>query len=181
MDQNLKWFYELKAQEITKLLLHKEYDAILVKDLNELKNILISKIPNNTSIVNDSTPFIKSLNLKQIFSDNNHKIYNYKKDREAILADNFIVECDFVTENGELIFLDNFASAASIFGPNKIFAIVGINKFVKNLIEAEKKMPEILEIRNHFNDTNNSFGIIHHGRKFPNKYTVLVVPENIGF
>lgn len=181
MNQNLKWFYDLKAKEITKLLLHKEYDAILVKDLNELKNILISKIPSSESLVLDQTPFLNSLELLFPLSKKGCRIYDYKKEQQAILADNFIAECDFITENGELIFLDNFASSASIFGPNKIFAIVGINKFVKNLIEAEKKMPEILEIRNHFNDTNDSFGIIHHGRKFPNKYTVLVVPENIGF
>lgn len=181
MDKNMKWFYELKAQNITKLLLHKEYDAILVKDLNELKEVLASKISNNKSVVNDSTPFINALNLNEIFFNKNCKVYDSRKNREAILADNFVVECDFVTENGELLFLDDFASAASIFGPNKIFVIVGVNKFVKNLIEAEKKMPEVLNIRNCFNETNNNFGIIHHGRKFPDKYTVLVVPENIGF
>ena len=44
MDKNIEWFYNLKAQNMTKILLSKEYDAILVKNLEELKNSMLSKV-----------------------------------------------------------------------------------------------------------------------------------------
>lgn len=179
MDQNMKWFYKIKAESITKLLLSKEYDAILIDDLEKVKELLISKIPSSESVVLDQSPFLNSLDLLFPLEKVGCEIYDYKKDRKAILADNFIVECDFITENGELIFLDNFASCATVFGPNKIFVIVGVNKLIKSLSEIDKKSKDILAFKNYFNETNDSFSVVHHGRKFPNKYTVIVIPECI--
>lgn len=181
MDQNIRWFYEKKAENITKLLLSKEYDTILMNDLEKVREFLISKIPHSESLVLDQTPFLNSLNLLLPLTEKGCRLYDYKKERKAILSDNFIVECDFVTENGELVFLDDFASCATTFGPNKIFVLVGVNKIIKNLSEIDKKSKNILALRNYFNETNDNFSIVHHGRKFPNKYTVIVIPENIGF
>ncbi|MCQ8212171.1 lactate utilization protein [Cetobacterium somerae] len=181
MDQNMKWFYKIKAENITQTLLSKEYDAILLENLERVKEFLISKISSSDSVVLDQSPFLNSLDLLLPIGKKGCKVFDYKKERQAILADNFIVECDFITENGELIFLDDFASCAATFGPNKIFVIVGVNKIIKNLSEIDKKSKDILTLRNYFNETNDSFSIVHHGRKFPNKYTVIVVPEIIGF
>ena len=179
MDQNMKWFYKIKAENITKLLLSKEYDTILIEDLEKVREFLVSKISSDESLVLDKTPLINSLDLLFQLNKKGCRIYDYKSERKAILADNFIVEGDFVTENGELVFLDNFASCAAIFGPNKIFVILGVNKIIKNLSEIDKKSKDVLALKNYFNETNESFSIVHHGRKFPNKYTVIVVPKII--
>ena len=181
MDKNIEWFYNLKAQNMTKILLSKEYDAILVKNLEELKNSMLSKVFLDESFVLDQTPFIESLDFIHSIAKKGCRIYDYKKEPNAILADNFIVECDFITENGELIFLDDFSSCASLFGPKRVFVIAGINKFIKNFAEFETMAPEILKIRNYFSETSDNFSLIHHGRKFPDKYTIFIVPEDIGF
>lgn len=166
MDQNIKWFFNKKAENITKTLLSKEYDTIFIDNLDKVKEFLISKIPSYESLVLDETPFLNFLNLSTPIKKKGCKIFDYKKERPAILADNFITQCDFITENGELIFSNDFASCAAIFGPNKIFVIVSAYKIIKNLSEVDKK-------------SLNNFSIVHHGRKFPNKYTVIVVSENI--
>lgn len=166
MDQNIKWFFNKKAENITKTLLSKEYDTIFIDNLDKAKEFLISKIPSYESLVLDETPFLNFLNLSTPIKEKGCKIFDYKKERQAILADNFITQCDFITENGELIFSNDFASCAAIFGPNKIFVIVSAYKIIKNLSEVDKK-------------SLNNFSIVHHGRKFPNKYTVIVVSENI--
>ena len=166
MDPNIKWFFNKKAENITKVLLSKEYDTILIEDLDKAKELIISKIPPYESLVLDQTPFLNSLELSTSITEKRCKILDYKKERQAILADNFITQCDFITENGELIFLNDFASCAATFGPNKVFVIVSAYKIIKTLSHIDK------------NSTNN-FSVVHHGRKFPNKYTVIVVPENI--
>lgn len=166
MDQNIKWFYNKKAENITKVLLSKEYDAIFIDHLDNVKDFLTSKISPSESLVLDETPFLNLLELSSPLKEKGCVIFDYKKDREAILADNFITQCDFITENGELVFSNDFASCAAIFGPNKIFVIVSAYKIIKTLSEIDKK-------------SNNNFSVIHHGRKFPNKYTVIVVSENI--
>lgn len=166
MDQNIKWFFNKKAENITKTLLSKEYDTIFIDNLGKVKEFLISKIPSYESLVLDETPFLNFLNLSTPIKEKGCKIFDYKKERQAILADNFITQCDFITENGELIFSNDFASCAAIFGPNKIFVIVSAYKIIKNLSEVDRK-------------SLNNFSIVHHGRKFPNKYTVIVVSENI--
>ena len=78
MDQTTQWFYNLKAQNITKTLLAKEYDAILVQNLDDIKSVIISKISNSSSIVLDQSPFIESLNFYQSLTEKNCEILDRK-------------------------------------------------------------------------------------------------------
>lgn len=197
MSNNIKWLNEKKAQELVQLLLSEEYDTILVNSLEEAKDKIINSIsPKEKVIVGDSM-VLDQLNIINELKDKSIYVYDYQSEkdfasreeirRNGLLADTLISEIDFVTSKGELIVHGAFSNAAMLFGPNKIYGIIGINKIVKDIFEAEKKIEELKEAyslnenANQDKEISNNLGIISHGKKFINKYTLFVVPTTVGF
>lgn len=67
------------------------------------------------------------------------KIYIYIKN---FSADTFVCSTNAITESGELYNIDGNGSrvAPMIYGPKQVILIVGINKIVKNIEEAESRV-----------------------------------------
>lgn len=122
--------------------------------------------------------------------------------RESLLADYLVTTVNAITKNGELMVTDSTGNraAALIFGPRKVIIVVGVNKIVKNLEEGYLKIKEVAilnakrikhktpcTITGDCSDCDvkdricNFTAIIHNGRKFEERYTVLVVPEILGY
>ncbi len=62
--------------------------------------------------------------------------------RESFYADTFLCSTNALTEAGELYNIDGNGSrvAPMIYGPKQVIIVAGINKIVKNLEEAEKRV-----------------------------------------
>lgn len=70
--------------------------------------------------------------------------------RQSFFADSYIVSSNAVTEDGELYNVDGNANrvSAMLFGPKSVICIVGKNKIVKNLKEAEKRVKTVAAPKN---------------------------------
>jgi len=64
--------------------------------------------------------------------------------RETLLADVFLGSSNAVTEEGKLFNIDGTGNrvAAMIFGPKKVILVCGVNKIVKDMEEAERRVRE---------------------------------------
>ncbi|MGL4308576.1 MAG: hypothetical protein ACRCRV_06745, partial [Cetobacterium sp.] len=82
MDKNIKWLYDLQAQELTRLALAQEYEAILVKNLEEVKEILLSRISVEESLVIGDSPVLDNLNLLSTFKEKGNFIYNHQDETD---------------------------------------------------------------------------------------------------
>ncbi|WP_245755151.1 lactate utilization protein [Pelosinus propionicus] len=62
--------------------------------------------------------------------------------RRSFSADTFLCSTNALTEDGELYNIDGNGSrvAAMIYGPEQVIIVAGINKIVRNLEEAEKRV-----------------------------------------
>ena len=62
--------------------------------------------------------------------------------RKAFSADVFLTSANAITEDGLIVNIDGAGNrvAATIFGPKKVYFIVGINKLVKNYDEAMNRI-----------------------------------------
>ncbi|MBB6714491.1 lactate utilization protein [Clostridium gasigenes] len=122
--------------------------------------------------------------------------------RESMLADYLVTSTNAITRNGELVNMDSTGNraAAMIFGPKKVIVIVGANKLVDNLDAAYKRIREVAILNakriNHkvpctitglCSDCNvkdricNYISIVNNGRKFEDRFTILVVADNVGY
>ena len=68
-----------------------------------------------------------------------------EKKRQAMLSDVFLMSSNAVTENGELVNIDGNGNrlSALMFGPSAVIIVVGKNKIVKNVTEAQKRVKQI--------------------------------------
>lgn len=122
--------------------------------------------------------------------------------RQSMLADFLVTSTNAVTKNGELVNMDSTGNRAAqmIFGPKKVIVIIGVNKIVPDLEAAKKRLTDVAILNakriNHktpctisgsCEDCNvkdricNFISIINNGRKFEDRFTILVVPENLGY
>ncbi len=197
MDKNVKWIKEKKAEQISRVLLAKEYEAIVVNSLDEITTILEERVKSNETLVFGDSLVIEEMKLNKTFKEKGNYIYDYQNEtcleekeevrRKGLLADIYITEIDYVTENGELVLQGGFSNAATIYGPTKVYGILGVNKIVKNILEANNKIEETMEayrcreLKSYDKELYNSFGTVNHGRKFPDKYTIFILTEDVGF
>lgn len=70
--------------------------------------------------------------------------------RKSFSADAYFTSSNAVTEDGELYNVDGAANRVSAiaFGPEKVIVIVGVNKIVKNLDEAVKRVKTVAAPKN---------------------------------
>lgn len=121
--------------------------------------------------------------------------------QDALLADYFLTGANAITKNGEIVCTDCSGNrvAAMIFGPGKVIVVVGVNKLVKDLNEAFNRIKSIAPLnakRNHHNtpctvtgkceqcnqpeSMCNYTGIIHNGKRFEGRTTVIVIADEVG-
>ncbi|MGG7178470.1 lactate utilization protein [Clostridium paraputrificum] len=122
--------------------------------------------------------------------------------RQSLLADYLVTTVNAITKDGELMVTDSTGNraAAMIFGPRKVIIVVGVNKIVADLEEGYWRIKEVAILNakriNHKTPCTitgncsdcevkdricNFTSIIHNGRKFEDRYTIIVVPEILGY
>lgn len=124
--------------------------------------------------------------------------------RQGLLADYFLTGTNAVTEDGRLLNIDSSGNRAAsmIFGPKHVIVVVGVNKIVKNVDEGLKRLEQIApmnckRLKNH-NDAPcvttgecsdclvesrmcNYISIVQQGGKFPGRYKIIIVGQELGF
>lgn len=122
--------------------------------------------------------------------------------RNSLLADYLITSVNAITKNGELMVTDSTGNRAAslVFGPRNVIIVVGVNKIVENLEEGFKRIEEVAILNakriNHKTPCTitgscsncsvkdricNFTSIVHNGRKFENRFAILVVPDILGY
>ena len=156
MDNNLSWFIDKRVERTIENLKKHNMFGIYIKDKKSLFGLLDNFIPDNTVVgVGDSMTlfelgvidYVRSKNIEFLdkYSENLKREDKKKIYRANFLTDTFLTGTNALTENGELFNIDGNGSrvAPMLYGPDQVIVIVGINKIVKDLDEAEKRVRQI--------------------------------------
>lgn len=156
MDNNALCYLEKQIERTIDNLRKRNMGGFFVKDDIELKEILIELIEKNSVVgVGDSmtlfeTGVIDFLRMgNYTFLDKFREGIKSEEKKQIYIqnfsADTFICSTNALTEDGELYNIDGNGSrvAPMIYGPKQVILVTGINKLVKNIVEAEKR------VRNH--------------------------------
>lgn len=213
MDNNLRWYLDKRIERTIQNLEKQKMIGIYIRNRKELFELLEDLIPDKTIVgVGDSMTlfelgvidFIRDKNVKFLDKYSKHLTSKDKKEiyRANFSSDTFITGTNAVTENGEIYNIDGNGSrvAPMLYGPDQVIVIVGINKIVKNLDEAENRVRQIaapidakrlnkntpctkvgycVDCR-HEERICNDFVIIT-GQFQKNRIKVLIVDESLGY
>ncbi len=124
------------------------------------------------------------------------------KYREGYFADWFVTSTNAVTKNGELVNTDCTGNRVGCisFGPKKVIVIAGVNKIVEDIAEGIDRTFKVAPLnakrlghKTPCAETGvcvdcdckgrmcNTTSIVHSCVKFPERITVILVPEVLGY
>ena len=150
MDKNVEWYIEKQAERTIKNLNSRNMEGYYINNIDQLFKKLKELIPEGSIVgVGDSMTLFEAGVIDFLRSGNFNFLDKYQdkltsdEKREIYInnfsTDTFICSTNAITESGELYNIDGNGSrvAPIIYGPKQVILIVGINKIVKNIEEAE--------------------------------------------
>lgn len=153
MDHNVLWYIEKQVNRTIENLKKHNMQGLYVKDELELIDLLTELIPENSVVgVGDSITLFETGVIDFIRKGNYIFLDKYKAEitseekKEIYIknftADTFMCSTNALTEEGELYNIDGNGSRVGpmIYGPKQVILITGINKIVKDLEAAEKRV-----------------------------------------
>ena len=153
MDNNVLWYLEQQIDRTINNLRKRNMAGFFVKDDVELKSLLKELIDENSVVgVGDSMTLFETGIIDFLRKGNYTFLDKYKEgitseEKKQIYiqnfsADTFMCSTNALTEDGELYNIDGNGSrvAPMIYGPKQVILVTGINKIVRNIDEAEKRV-----------------------------------------
>jgi len=153
MEKNIAWYIDKKIERTIEGLKKRNMEGYSVSDEAELMELLAKLIPRNSLVgVGDSMTlfetgvidFLRKGNFT--FLDKYREGITSEEKREIYIknfsADTFMCSTNALTENGELYNIDGNGSrvAPMLYGPKRVILVAGINKIVRDIEEAEKRV-----------------------------------------
>lgn len=192
MDKNVMWYKNKRVEELSKILLDKEYLIHCVESLEEGKERVISLLNKDKTVALGDTwelnteDFIEKLKEYKFFNYMEARDRREEIKRESLTSDIAILEGEFITEDGQIVVVGDYNTSSALYGAKNIIILLSENKIIKNLDTAlvkVEKLKKYYELRNeklgNLND-GLSIGIIENGRKFDKRITLVFTLENIG-
>lgn len=192
MDKNVLWYKNKRVEELSKVLLDKEYLIHCVESLEEGKERIISLLNKDKTVALGDTwelnteEFIERLKECKFF---NYMEAGEKKEeikRDSLTAEIAILEGEFITEDGQIVMVGDYNTSSALFGAENIIILLSENKIVKNLdiaLDRVEKLKKYYKLKNeklgNLND-GLSIGVIENGRKFNKRITLIFTLENTG-
>lgn len=190
MDKNILWYKNKRVEELSKVLLDKEYLIHCVESLEEGKERIISLLNKDKTVALGDTwelnteEFIERLKECKFF---NYMEAGEKKEeikRDSLTAEIAILEGEFISEDGQIVMVGDYNTSSALFGAENIIILLSENKIVKNLdiaLDRVEKLKKYYKLKNeklgNLND-GLSIGVIENGRKFNKRITLIFTLED---
>ena len=153
MDKNIDWYIDKKVKRTIDSLEKHNIEAFYVNNEEELRKKIDEMIPKGAVVTNgDSITLLEAGVIDMLRSGDYTYLDKHKEGitseekkniyEKSFTAHTYLSSTNALTENGELYNIDGNGSrvAAMIYGPKQVIIVAGINKIVRNLEEAEKRV-----------------------------------------
>ncbi len=155
MEQWEQWFQEKQVERTIKALKKNNFEALFVQDSKAANEEVKKRIPDGATVGIGGSVTLTQLGLQEALEKRgNYLIWPFqqaKNEEERIRliqksfsADVFLSSTNAITEDGKLFNVDASGNrvGAMFIGPKKTIIVSGVNKIVKDLDAAEKRLKE---------------------------------------
>ncbi len=144
--------YKLKAESVIENFKKRNIVGYYCDNKEEALRKVLDLIEKNSSVSWGGSMTIQEIGLTDTLNNGDYKVVDrgsaktpeerQKLLREAFYVDNYVISSNAVTLDGELVNIDGTGNrvAAISFGPKNVIFIVGINKIVKDVDCAVKRV-----------------------------------------
>ena len=153
MSEYVQWHRDALGEKLVKALEKNLFTATYVQSREVATAKLLELIPTNATIGFGGSVTLAQLGIIAKLEERGNPVQNYLKPglspeemrairRQHLLSDVFLSGTNAVTLDGKLVNVDATGNrvGAMLFGPDKVFIVVGINKIVHDVAEAENRV-----------------------------------------
>jgi hypothetical protein len=155
MEQLERWFREKQVERTINALMKNRFEALFVMDAKAAFEEVMKRIPDGVTVGVGGSVTLAQVGLLDALKHRKIKliwpIQQARSDeerleliRKSFFADVFLSSTNAVTEDGKLYNVDATGNrvGAMFIGPKKTIVVCGVNKIVKDLDAAEKRVRE---------------------------------------
>jgi hypothetical protein len=155
MEQWRQWFREKQVERTINALEKNNFEALFVLDSKAAFDEVMRRIPDGVSVGMGGSVTLDQMGLLEALGNRNIQLIcpiqqgksmeeRFELIRKSFTVDIFLSSTNAVTEDGKLFNVDATGNrvGAMFVGPQKVIIVSGVNKIVKNIEAAEKKMAE---------------------------------------
>jgi len=154
-----RWHLQKKIERTLNALRKNNFDAMYVPNRKEAVAKVLELIPPNALVGVGGSVTVRELGILEILKSRGNKIADHwearhkKLGREQVMkvrrlllnSDILLASTNALTETGHLVNIDHAGQrvAAMIFGPKKVIIVSGVNKIVRDVDEALKRIKNV--------------------------------------
>ena len=155
MTQFHQWYQELQVERTIKALKKNNFDARFFPKASEALAEVWKMIPEGSTVGYGGSLTLNQIGFIEEAQKRSVKFLNpfakglspeegEKIRRQIFSADFFLASSNAITEDGKLYNIDATGNrvGAMIYGPKKVILLCGVNKIVRDIAEAQKKVQE---------------------------------------
>ena len=206
-----KWFGEKRAKAALGAFKDKGWETYYAENLEEAKKILFETcLPKNVTVGLGGSETLSAMEFLPILRNGDYKLYDrydpakdhFEVCRDSLMAEYFLTGANALTMNGEMVNIDCSGSrvAAMAYGPRHIIVTAGVNKLTSTLDEAAVRARAIAPmncVRNGHKTPCTETGecaecnspdrmcnhllITFNAKKFPGRFTLILINQDLGF
>jgi hypothetical protein len=155
MSEIREWFEKLQAERTIKALQKNNFDARFVPKAKDAAKEVFTMIPDGATVGVGGSVTLSEIGFFNEASKHQITLLNpspqgpiedfLRMRREIFLADVYVCSSNAVTEDGKLFNIDGSGNrvGSMTFGPKKVILVCGINKIVKDLDEAMRRVQNV--------------------------------------
>ncbi|VBB09051.1 Hypothetical protein LUCI_4337 [Lucifera butyrica] len=153
MNEAVQWHRNALGEKVVNALTKNNFTATYVSTRQEALDKLLELIPVTATVGFGGSVTLDQLGVVARLEERGNPVLNHTKPglspqdmrsirRQQLVADVYLSGTNAVTLNGELVNVDATGNrvGAMLFGPDQVFIVVGINKVVKDVAEAESRV-----------------------------------------
>jgi hypothetical protein len=153
MSEYVTWHRQALGEKLVKALEKNNFTASYLADREEAAAKLLELIPASATVGFGGSVTLGQLGIIAKLEERGNSVLNYMKPglspqevrairRQHLLSDVYLSGTNAVTLDGKLVNVDATGNRVGpmLFGPDKVFIVVGINKIVHDVTEAENRV-----------------------------------------
>lgn len=153
MNDLTKWHSDVIGQRAVDALNKNHFSAKYFANRQEAVDYVLQLIPQGATIGVGGSRTGMELGLWELLEKRGHELFNHNQEGltaeerieqryKQLTCDVFLTGSNAITLTGEIVNRDAFGNrvAAMMFGPKKVIIVAGINKIVRDIEEADKRI-----------------------------------------
>jgi hypothetical protein len=155
MEQWERWFREKQVERTINALKKNNFEALFVSDSKAALDEVMRRIPDGTTVAVGGSQTLMQIGFPDAIKGRKINFISPAQQaqndeerveliRKTFSADFFLSSTNAVTEDGKLFNIDGFGNrvGAMLIGPRQVIIVSGVNKIVKDIEAAEKRVKE---------------------------------------